>query len=352
MEAFPTLTAQLRQYRVPPELRPEEKFEHWRNWYGSAVETPMRLERTENRVSPEFSPRAVTFASADFSLIEVHNEPVAASWKSNPDSEDLRLVYFRRAPKVTFCLAGVTEPVDSGCVRFLDVSHSGGFHAPSGLHAVQVNVSRSSLELDDASHSRLLRLPNLSSHPLVAGFVVPALMNWRHEEIDREAPGVASIFKSIVASLVSSLLSVPADETALGPAKRQAIRKYLRANYRNLGLGPDSVAERFNMSRRSLFHLFEREQLPMGAYLRTIRASEALRLLLEPHARHVPFAEIARASGFSDVQNLRRALKDSTGLTTRELLQHEELARQSLTGLQRSLSIARRDAAERYFGAG
>lgn len=340
----PILTARLRQYLVPPELRPAEKFDHWRNWYSSAVETPMTLEGTERRVSPQFSPRAVTLAGADFSLIEVRNEPVAASWKSNPDSKDLRLVYFRRAPKVTFRLAGVTGPVESGCVRFLDVSQQGGFHAPSGLHAIQVNVSRSSLELDDAAHSRLLRLPNLGSHPLVAAFVLPALVNWRHSGVEREAGGAASIFRSMVASLVSSVLDVPADEALLGPARREAIRKYLRTHYRKLDLGPDSVADRFSMSRRSLFHLFEREQLSMGEYLRTFRASVALRLLLEPQARYITLTDIAHASGFCSVQNLRRALKETTGLTPRELRHHAELASGSLARLRHTLGIALVDA--------
>lgn len=38
---------QIRRYSVPAGLNPDEKFEHWRTWYGSAIDAPARLEKTE-----------------------------------------------------------------------------------------------------------------------------------------------------------------------------------------------------------------------------------------------------------------------------------------------------------------
>ncbi len=37
----------IRRYSVPAGLSLEEKFEHWRTWYGSAIDAPVRLEKTE-----------------------------------------------------------------------------------------------------------------------------------------------------------------------------------------------------------------------------------------------------------------------------------------------------------------
>ncbi|MET1156708.1 helix-turn-helix domain-containing protein [Arthrobacter sp.] len=328
---------QLRHYHVPDELEPGQKFDHWRHWYGSAVETPMRLERIGRRVAPSFNPSATSLAAPGFSLIEVRNEPVAGYWDSHPDSNDLRLVYFRNAPTVTL-FSPEPEPVSSGCVKFLDVSRRGGFEAPAGLHAFQVNVSRSLLDLDERSHARLLRLQNLNGHALVKSFVVPSLLNWRRPEIVREVDGAASILTSVLATLVTSLLGVPGDETMMQPTRRMAVRNYIEANFRDKDLCPDSIAAHFNMSRRSLFYLFEKEALPLGAYIRTLRTVNALHLLTDSCSVQMPFADVADASGFSGLQSMRRALKESTGLTVREVRQYESLARISIVRLNESLA--------------
>jgi hypothetical protein len=34
----------IRRYSVPAGLSSEEKFEHWRTWYGTAIDAPVRLE--------------------------------------------------------------------------------------------------------------------------------------------------------------------------------------------------------------------------------------------------------------------------------------------------------------------
>jgi AraC-like DNA-binding protein len=328
----------LTQYNVPHDLTAEQKFDHWRHWYGSAVETPMRLERRGGRPGPSFSPTATSFGVPDVSLIEVRNEPAAGFWSGNPDSHDVRLVYFRHAPSVTLC-APDALPVQTGYVGFLDVARKGGFDAPAGMHAFQVNINRSRLDLDEPSYARLLRQQDLSDHPLVKGFVVPSLVNWKQPGLVREAAGVADILKSVVAALVSSLLQVPADGSLLEPGRRLAIRQYVKANFRNRDLDPDGIATHFKISRRTLFHHFEKEALTLSSYVRMLRTVMALQLLTDPGSRKIPLTDIANASGFSSLQSMRRALKETTGLTIRDARQHESLARTSIAKLRESLLL-------------
>ncbi|UXM91825.1 AraC family transcriptional regulator [Paenarthrobacter sp. JL.01a] len=327
----------LTQYNVPHDLTAEQKFDHWRDWYGSAVETPMRLERRGGQPGPSFSPTATSFGVPDVSLIEVRNEPAAGFWGGNPSSHDVRLVYFRRAPSVTLC-APDPLPVQSGYVGFLDVARNGGFDAPAGLHAFQVNINRSRLDLDERSYARLLQHQDLSRHPLVKGFVVPSLMNWKQPGLASEAEGVADIFTSVVTALVSSLLQAPADGSLLEPGRRLAIRQYVKANFRNRDLDPDGIAVHFRISRRTLFHHFENESMSLFSYVRLLRTVMALQLLTDPGSRKIPLSDIANASGFSGLQSMRRALKETTGLTIREARQHESLARTSIVKLRESLS--------------
>ncbi|MFE4229306.1 helix-turn-helix domain-containing protein [Arthrobacter sp. NPDC056886] len=327
----------LRRYAVPEGLTPEQRFEHWRTWYGSAVEAPMRLERSAHAAPVPFTPSAISLAGPGFSLIEIYNAPASGSWAPNPDTRDLRLAYFRKAPALTLTLNGVPEPVAAGSVRFIDTSLSGSFDAPEGFHALQINIDRSSLDVSEAGLGSLLRLPDLAKHPIVGTFVIPALLSWKRPGIDREASGTADILRSVMATLVGSLLETPVADEAQKPALSRAVKKYLDASYGNPNLDVAMVAERFNLSRRSLFYFFENEELHLGERIRALRTRRALELLLQADAQGVTYSEIAASSGFTNAQSMRRAVKEFTGMNVREIHRSETVVRVALQQLRESL---------------
>ncbi|MCI0144178.1 helix-turn-helix domain-containing protein [Arthrobacter bambusae] len=327
----------LRRYAVPEGLSPEERFEHWRMWYGSAVETPMRLEKSAHASPVLFTPSAISLAGPGFSLIEIWNAPALGSWAPNPDTRDIRVAYFRKAPTLTLALNGEPEPVSPGSVRFIDTSVGGSFDAPEGFHAVQINIDRSSLDVSETALGSLIRLPDLAKHPLVGTFVVPALLSWKRPGIDREASGTADILRSVMATLVGSLLDVPVEDEAQKPALSRAVKKYLDASYDNPDLDVAMVAERFNLSRRSLFYFFENEELHLGERIRALRTRKALELLLQADAQRITYAEIAASCGFSNVQSMRRAVKEFTGMNVREIHRSETGVRVALKQLRESL---------------
>ena len=331
-------SGRLRRYAVPSGLNPEQRFEHWRAWYGSAVETPMRLEKSARQTPASFNPEAINLNGPGFSLIEMVNGPALGSWGPNPDAADLRLAYFRKAPRLTLALHGVPEPVSPGAVRFIDTSLGGSFDAPEGFHALQLNIDRSSLNVSEAQLRSLLRSPDLAKHPIVGTFVIPALMSWKRPGIDREASGTADILRSVMATLVGSLLETPVDDAAKKPVLSRAVKKYLEASYDNPNLDVAMVAEKFNLSRRSLFYFFENEELHLGERIRALRTRKALELLLQPDAQVSSYAEIAALCGFTNVQNMRRAVKEFTGMNVREIHRSETVARDALTQLRESLN--------------
>lgn len=270
-------SGRLRLYKVPEGLNPEQRFEHWRVWYGSAVETPMRLEKSTPKTPVSFNPTAINLAGPGFSRIEIHNAPARGLWAPNPDNRDLRLAYFRKAPGLTLAHNGAPEPVPAGSVRFIDASRGGSFDAPEGFHALQLNIDRSSLNVSESALHSLLSLPDLAKHPIVGTFVIPTLMSWKRPGIDREAPGTEEILQSVMATLVASLLETAVDDEAQRPALSRAIKKYLDASYDNPDLDVAMVAERFSLSRRSLFYFFENEEPPFGGAHTCLENAESAR---------------------------------------------------------------------------
>ena len=331
-------SGRLRLYKVPEGLNPEQRFEHWRVWYGSAVETPMRLEKSARTTPMSFNPSAINLAGPGFSLIEMHNAPALGSWAPNPDAADLRLAYFRKGPGLTLALNGVPEPVSPGAVRFIDTSLGGSFDAPEGFHALQLNIDRTSLNVSEAELRALLRQPDLAKHPIVGTFVIPALMSWKRPGIDREASATADILRSVMATLVGSLLETPVDDEAQKPALTRAVKKYLAASYDNPNLDVTMVAGKFNLSRRSLFYFFENEELRLGERIRALRTRKALELLLQADVQRITYSEIATSSGFTNVQSMRRAVKEFTGMNVREIHRSETVVQVALQQLRESLN--------------
>jgi AraC-like DNA-binding protein len=316
---------QIRRYSVPAGLSLEEKFEHWRSWYGSAIDAPVRLEKTEKLVRPGFNPTALSLDGPGFSLVDVTNEPASCYWNGHTDPSDW-LVYFRTSCD-KFSFSGRSEAVSPGTVRFFDLSLPGNFYAPAGLSAVRVHFDRGLLGLDDRSVRRLQGLADIRENPLIRGLILPALSGWQRTGIAQEMQRLQPVVRSMMTALVSSLLETPADPGDLRLARIVAIKKFVRKNFRNPALTVDEVVAYSFLSRRALYYLFEDEELQVSGQIRALRTLEALELLAETTAWKSSLTEIACASGFTSLQGMRRAVREFAGLTLREAQENPELLR-------------------------
>jgi AraC-like DNA-binding protein len=326
---------QIRRYGVPSGLSPEEKFEHWRTWYGSAIDTPVRLEKTEKLVRPGFNPTALSLDGPGFSLADVTNEPVTCYWKGDTDSGDW-LVYFRSSC-AQFSFSGRPEEVSPGTVRFLDLSSPGSFHAPAGLSAVRIQLDRSLLGLDDKWMKRLQGLADIRENPLVRGLILPALSGWQQTGLDQETDRLQPVIRSLMTALVSSLLEAPAEGGDLKLARIAAIKKFIRRNYRNQSLHVNEIVAYSFLSRRSLYYLFDDEDLQVNGYIRALRTLEALELLTDPNSWKRSLTDVAAASGFTSLHAMRRAIRESTGSSLRDAQENPEVLRIRASELRKQI---------------
>lgn len=315
----------IRRYSVPAGLSPEEKFEHWRSWYGSAIDAPVRLEKTEKLVRPGFNPIALSLDGPGFSLVDVTNEPASCYWNGDTNPSDW-LVYFRTSCD-KFSFSGRSEAVSPGTVRFFDLSLPGDFYAPAGLSAVRLQFDRGLLGLKDKSVKRLQGLADIRENPLIHGLILPALSGWQRTGIAQEMQRLQPVVRSMMTALVSSLLQTPADPGDLKLARIAAILKFVRKNYRNPDLTVDEVVAYSFLSRRALYYLFEDQGLHVSGHIRALRTLEALELLAEATAWKRSLTDIAGASGFASLQAMRRAVRESTGLSLRDAQENPELLR-------------------------
>ncbi|GAA1272666.1 hypothetical protein GCM10009589_28460 [Arthrobacter pascens] len=217
--------------------------------------------------------------------------------------------------------------ISPGTVRFLDLSSGGGFNAPAGLATVQINIDRSLLGLDEKSVKRLQRIADIRENPLVRGLLLPGLSDWQRTGLDREMHRLGPVVRSLMAALISSVLEAPAEASDLKPVRLAAVKKFIHRNFRNQDLDVDAVVAYSFLSRRALYYLFEDEGLPVNGYIRALRTLEAVDLLTDPNSRRRSLAGIADASGFKTLQAMRRAVKESTGSSLKELQENPEVLR-------------------------
>lgn len=325
----------IKRYAVPAGLNPEDRFEHWRCWYGSAIDTPARLEKTERQIRPGFNPTAVSLEGPGFSLVDVVNEPAICHWRAPAPAQNW-LVYFRSSC-AGFSFSGRSEEIAPGTVRFLDHSSAGSFHAPKGLSAVRLHFDRHLLGLNDTSIKRLEGFGDIREHPLVRGLMVPALSSWQDANVEREIGRLEPVFRSMMTGLVGSLLEARVDDAEVKPARIAAIKKFMRRNYRNPDLNVEKVVAYSHLSRRALYYLFEAEALQVNKFIRALRTVEALELLSDTDSWMRSLANIAEASGFTNLQAMRRAVKDATGLSLSDVQEQPGLAQVHAAGLRKLL---------------
>lgn len=93
---------------------------------------------------------------------------------------------------------------------------------------------------------------------------------------------------------------------------------HLRSRLHDPELTADSVAAHFHISRRSLYLILGRLDVPLGAWLRAERLKRAAALLGDPSQAHLSVAEIARRVGFGDHSSFSRAFRDRYGRSPSE----------------------------------
>ncbi|QUS58676.1 helix-turn-helix domain-containing protein [Pseudovibrio brasiliensis] len=109
------------------------------------------------------------------------------------------------------------------------------------------------------------------------------------------------------------------DENSQTAARFLQAAEYISRTYANPRLNSTEVARHLNVSRTTLYRLFE----PMGgfvAFLRYIRMKHAMRKLLRTGSDVVKVQQIAESCGFAHASSFTRSFKEHYGVSPRDIL--------------------------------
>lgn len=133
-----------------------------------------------------------------------------------------------------------------------------------------------------------------------------------------EAPAVTQATLHLVAAALSPTLDVlaqarPAIESTLG----RQIRAFIDHRLAEPDLGPEKLCRQFNLSRATLYRLFE----PVGGVARYIRERRLLRVhhVLASGGKRQYLSSLADQYGFSNLAHFSRAFRQQFGYSPRDL---------------------------------
>jgi AraC-like DNA-binding protein len=209
--------------------------------------------------------------------------------------------------------AGQTRRVAAGEIAFIDLSQPVTIEAPA-VDNVGLAVSRRQLE------SRVALLNR--AH----GFVRPddalaRLLRSTIETIAATAPsltvgdarGVAEALLHLVAACLEPLSRAFA-ETGSNTASLLTLKTYVEEHLLEPGLGPQSLLDRFSITRSTLYRLFE----PLGGvtgFIAQRKLQLAFRRLSDARYPREPVSRLAGELGFSHPSAFARAFKEAFGLS-------------------------------------
>jgi AraC-like DNA-binding protein len=149
------------------------------------------------------------------------------------------------------------------------------------------------------------------------------------------APEQAATLAYPTLDLLRALLTTAAGDEflsrqPLGRTLGMRIMLYLRAHAADPDLSADRLAAHFGISKRYLYAVLARMDVPLGEWVRTERLNRAARELAAPANALTSVATIARRSGFGEHSSFSRAFKQRFGCTPsewRHLTEAERAAR-------------------------
>ncbi len=120
----------------------------------------------------------------------------------------------------------------------------------------------------------------------------------------------------IATALGATVETQERDRVPVREAFRKAVETYITDHLTDPELGPDMIAARFRVSRRTLYGLFEEEALSVSGMIREQRLQRSACEIRNSHRPNI--LAIAMKSGFNDASHFSRLFKTRFGVAPRD----------------------------------
>lgn len=261
----------------------------------------------------DFGDMYLSATTADASRLERDDKVIAKT------GADRFVIQFYRQSGYVMQANGTETRVGAGDFAVIDLTRSVNIYAPS-VSNLAVGISRNVLAPllaePDAVHGRILR------GETQAGWMLRTHLDAMHQRAPRATGQDAQTFRYGTAALVATILGRSANaktttRAAMRTMLRQAICRRIEVRLTDPGLDPASLMREFNISRPTLYRLFE-ELGGVQHYIQERRLAAAFRDLCNPAMADRHIGTIFYRYGFTNHTVAGRAFRAAYGMTPGE----------------------------------
>ncbi|WP_405603331.1 helix-turn-helix domain-containing protein [Streptomyces sp. NBC_01410] len=194
--------------------------------------------------------------------------------------------------------------------------------ADGQVEMVMLQIPRAVLPLRSDRVDRLLgqRIPaSEGTAAILAGFLGTLLSHGPQcggEEINRLGSMTLDLATACLAQQLGALDEAPAEARA--QVMRQRINAFIEHNLGDPELTPQAIADRHNISLRTLYNLFREQPISVAATIRSERIERCRLDLASRDLSSQPVQAIAARWGFSSATAFSRAFREVHGVTPTE----------------------------------
>lgn len=214
-------------------------------------------------------------------------------------------------------IAGERRRVQAGEIAFIDMSREAVIEAPA-VDNIGLAMSRQRIE-------RLVDVLDRAHGFIRPDDALARIMRTTMLEVAAEGPGLGLVDARGVADAIFDLaaaclapLSRPMTESGRNTASLVAIKAHIEEHLLDPGLGPQSLAAAFGITRSTLYRLFE----PLGGvsgFIARRRLNHAFRRLSDTRTARERISTLAASLGYRHASAFTRAFKQAFGLSPKEV---------------------------------
>ncbi|MFE2322823.1 helix-turn-helix domain-containing protein [Streptomyces sp. NPDC059385] len=295
------------------------------DWFCERVSSDVMPIALNTRHAEDFEASLMSLDLGVAQLSSVTCSPVFSRRSSahvrRGDPENLQLALITQG---TFRISqrGNDSVVEGGLVLTDTSRPSEGAFTGGPVESLVMQIPRQALALGSDRVDRLLAqgfAADVGSGAILADFfksLVTRGPNCSPEEL--RAMGVVTL--DLTTAFLARLLGDPGQAPAEARAQEalQRVYRFIENNLGDLGLTPQMIADRHNMSLRRLHALFTDQPLTVAACIRQRRLERAHTDLASGDLRGRPVQAIAARWGFSSGTAFSRAFREAYGITPTE----------------------------------
>lgn len=286
---------------------------------------PLTFQRVANKFDAQMDWRPL---SEDVALSGIRSQALVIDrterLASHATSDDIH-ISLQVNSRGSVAQAGQVTPVGPGVITVTETNKpfTLNYTEPNQRHIV-LQASREALGVSDEVLDHASGRQVAGRNPARDAYV--SLITSFMSEAPSSSPDVAAEMSALVTSLASAMLKSAFESGPVQPTSTEAMHltmvAFIRAHLSSPFLSPETLAQAHFVSRRRLYEIFEASGESPADTIRRERIEFASALLTDAAYANMSIADIAFATGFSDVTTFTRAFRKYRGVTPRDWRQN------------------------------